>query len=94
MKNGFLAVQVAPGALDDLFRSSKGECALTAEIDLEAKSIRWNSREAGFLIDDTSRERLLEGLDDIAATLEHREDIKAYEARRRKLEPWLFPKRT
>jgi 3-isopropylmalate/(R)-2-methylmalate dehydratase small subunit len=43
-----------------------------------------------FEIDDFRRYRLLNGLDDIGLTLQHADDIKAYEQRRRQDAPWLF----
>ncbi|MGE4356857.1 MAG: 3-isopropylmalate dehydratase small subunit, partial [Halothiobacillus sp.] len=36
------------------------------------------------------RHCLLEGLDDIGLTLQHADDIRAYEARRQQTAPWLF----
>jgi 3-isopropylmalate/(R)-2-methylmalate dehydratase small subunit len=43
-----------------------------------------------FAIDAGRKQRLLEGLDPISATLAKADAIRAYEARRRALEPWLF----
>ncbi|NIR59271.1 MAG: hypothetical protein GWO02_06985 [Gammaproteobacteria bacterium] len=45
----------------------------------------------GFDIEDWRKRRLLEGLDDIGLTLRHADDIRAYEERRRREAPWLFP---
>ena len=39
-----------------------------------------------FALDDYARHRLLEGLDDIAMTLQHTDDVEAYERSRK---PWL-----
>ena len=44
----------------------------------------------GFEIDASRKHRLLGGLDDITLTLRKAERIRAYEAQRRVLEPWLF----
>ena len=43
-----------------------------------------------FEIDPFRKHCLLEGLDDIGLTLQHVDEIKAYEARRRQEAPWLF----
>ena len=43
-----------------------------------------------FQIDSARKHRLLNGLDDIALTLQRADRIRAYEARRRTTEPWLF----
>src|SRR5829696_8970685 len=53
-----------------------------AEIDLEAQVVRFSGREVSFDIDPEIKNRLLNGLDDIAATLEQAEKIDAYEATR------------
>ena len=48
----------------------------------------------GFQIDDFTRHRLLEGLDDISMTLTHEDDIAAYEAQRPSFKPKTIPART
>jgi len=50
-----------------------------AEIDLEAQEVRFEGRAVGFDIDPEIRHRLLNGLDDIALTLQQSEAIDAYE---------------
>jgi len=93
VKNGLLAARVAPADLDELFALATGDAPAEIEVDLEESSIRAGTNSYGLLIDDSSRKRLLEGLDDIALTLMHRDEIKAYEENRRRLEPWLYPER-
>ena len=44
----------------------------------------------GFDVDPFRKDCLLEGLDDIGLTLQHVDEIRAYEARRRSITPWLF----
>jgi len=43
-----------------------------------------------FEVDEFRKYCLLNGFDDIGLTLQHQEDIRQYEQRRRQLEPWLF----
>jgi len=43
-----------------------------------------------FEIDSSRKHSLLNGLDEIGLTLEHADEIKAFEARRRSEQPWLF----
>ena len=43
-----------------------------------------------FDIDATRRHNLLHGLDEIGLTLQHSDEIKAYEEKRKKSEPWIF----
>ena len=56
-----------------------------AEIDLEALEVRAGGRTFAFEVDDETRHRLLNGLDDIDVTLEHADAIEAYEADQRAL---------
>ena len=58
-----------------------------AEIDLEAREVRFDGRAVAFELDDDTRHRLLNGLDDIALTLQRTDAIKAYEADRERSGP-------
>jgi 3-isopropylmalate/(R)-2-methylmalate dehydratase small subunit len=64
------------------------EQALTTEVtvDLIKRQVRWQGQVHTFELDDYTRWRLLEGLDDIELTLRHTDEVKAYEASRK---PWL-----
>jgi 3-isopropylmalate/(R)-2-methylmalate dehydratase small subunit len=53
-----------------------------AEIDLEALEVRFGGRAVPFELDEETRHRLLNGLDDIALTLQQVDAIEAYEADR------------
>ena len=50
-----------------------------AEVDLEALEVRFDGRAVPFELDDETRHRLLNGLDDIALTLQQTDAIEAYE---------------
>ncbi len=58
-----------------------------AEIDLEALEVRFGGRAVPFELDEETRHRLLNGLDDIAMTLQQTDAIKAYEAGRERRGP-------
>ena len=58
-----------------------------AEVDLEALEVRFDGRAVPFSLDAERRRRLLEGLDDIALTLQQEERITAYEAERERTGP-------
>jgi 3-isopropylmalate/(R)-2-methylmalate dehydratase small subunit len=58
-----------------------------AEIDLEAREVRFDGRTAAFELDDETRQRLLNGLDDIALTLQQGDAIDAYERARERTGP-------
>ena len=56
--------------------------ATAITVDLEARELRAGDVVAPFALDDFTRWRLLEGLDDIGLTLTHADAIAAYEAAR------------
>src|SRR5688500_12110445 len=58
-----------------------------AEVDLEAREVRFGGRAVPFEIDAEIRRRLLEGLDDIALTLQQDDAIAAFEAERERSGP-------
>ena len=58
-----------------------------AEIDLEAQVVRFDGREVPFEIDQGTKHRLLNGLDDIGLTLQQEEKIAAYERERERQGP-------
>jgi 3-isopropylmalate/(R)-2-methylmalate dehydratase small subunit len=58
-----------------------------AEIDLEALEVRFGGRAVPFELDDDTRHRLLNGLDDIALTLQQEDAIAAYESDRERPGP-------
>jgi 3-isopropylmalate/(R)-2-methylmalate dehydratase small subunit len=59
----------------------------SAEIDLEAREVRFADRTVPFELDDDIRHRLLNGLDDIALTLQQADAIDAYERDRERAGP-------
>ena len=58
-----------------------------AEVDLEAREVRFDGRAVPFELDDETRHRLLNGLDDIALTLQQSDVIDAYERDRERSGP-------
>ena len=58
-----------------------------AEVDLEALEVRFDGRAVAFELDGETRRRLLEGLDDIALTLQQTDAIAAYESDRERQGP-------
>jgi 3-isopropylmalate/(R)-2-methylmalate dehydratase small subunit len=59
----------------------------SAEVDLEAREVRFDGRAVPFELDDETRHRLLNGLDDIALTLQQADAIDAYERDRERTGP-------
>ena len=88
-KNGLLPVQVEPAVATELLRAVEADPALEITIDVERGMIAAPAAgiEATFSLDEFTRYRLLEGLDDIGLTLRHDDDIAAYERSRSALLP-------
>ena len=96
-KNGILPVVLDAPTVDRLFALVASRPGVRFAIDLHAQTLTPESQVQGqdqapiaFDIDPQRKHRLLNGLDPIGLTLEKADAIRAYEARRRTLEPWLF----
>ena len=90
-KNGLLPIVLSEEIVDCLFRKAMGEQALSITVDLTAQNlILADGEEIAFEVDPFRKHCLLEGLDDIGLTLQHVDEIKAYEEKRRAEAPWLF----
>lgn len=90
-KNGLLPITLAADIVDQLFHETEAQEGYQLTIDLEQQKVITSGGEAfGFSIDEFRKYCLLNGLDDIGLTLQHADDIKAYEARRKQDAPWLF----
>ncbi|HUE88441.1 MAG TPA: 3-isopropylmalate dehydratase small subunit [Vicinamibacterales bacterium] len=85
--NGVLPVVLAEPTVALLAANAAAGAGYTLEIDLEASQVRdaagWH---APFAIDDATRYRLLNGLDDITLVLQHEDEIRRFESTRRP--PW------
>ncbi len=88
-KNGLLPIVLDEEIVDSLFNELDKGDQLT--VDLEQQQIATPSgRVITFDVDENRKFRLLNGLDDIALTLQQAEKIQAYEQQRVKRAPWLF----
>ena len=82
-KNGILPVTLSEEQVDELFRRTFAKEGYRLTVDLEAKTITDDEGlRYEFDLDEHRRQFLLQGLDDIALTLQHEAAIAAYEARR------------
>ena len=90
-KNGILPIVLDAAIVDSLFAKAGGDTALQITVDLPAqKLVLADGTEIAFEVDPFRKHCLLEGLDDIGLTLQHVDEIKAYEEQRRAQAPWLF----
>jgi 3-isopropylmalate/(R)-2-methylmalate dehydratase small subunit len=83
-KNGLVPVQVEAEIGERLLRAVEADPDLVITIDVEHRTL--SAPDAGidttFPLDDSTRERFLQGLDDIGISLQHASEIAAYEDRR------------
>ena len=90
-KNGFLSIRLENRDIDMLFDASRSSPGFKVIINLEKQFVQIHDNEKfEFNIDDSLKNHLLKGLDDIALTLEYTEKIRIYEKNRSKITPWLF----
>jgi len=90
-KNALLPIVLEADIIDQLFAEMEADEGYSLVIDLEAQQVRKpDGSTIDFEVDAFRRHCLLNGLDDIALTLEDSEHIKTFEARWQKQSPWLF----
>jgi 3-isopropylmalate/(R)-2-methylmalate dehydratase small subunit len=83
-KNGLVPVLVAPEVVEALMRAVEADPDLAVTIDVDRRTLAAPAAgiECEFPLDDATRERFLEGLDDIGITLRNAESIDCYETER------------
>ncbi|NMR30957.1 MULTISPECIES: 3-isopropylmalate dehydratase small subunit [Crystallibacter] len=93
-KQGLLAAQVAQDDIELIWKELENHPGTEITVDLNSKTVVCGTLTAPFEIDDYTRWRLLEGLDDIGLTLQHEEEITSYEATRPSWKPKTLPARS
>lgn len=90
-KNGLLPIVLAADVVDQLFVATTATPDYRLHIDLKAQTVSTPAGATfGFDVDAHRKHCLLNGLDDIGLTLQHVAEIRAYEAQRKQIAPWLF----
>lgn len=90
-KNGILPIIMDEPVIDGLFKEVDANEGYELSVDLDAQTIITPSDDViSFNVDAFRKHCLLNGLDDISLTLQHTDDIHAYEEKRRQTSPWLF----
>ena len=87
-KNGVLPIVLEVKIVEELIAKSDGESTL--HIDLESQVVTDGERTYNFEIDSALKQKMLNGMDDIAMTLAEVELIKTFEAKHKASQPWLF----
>lgn len=89
-KNGLLPVVVDAARVDELFKAVEANEGYQLNIDLEAQTITTpDGEQITFDVDPFRKHCLINGLDDIGLTLQHADEIRAYEQKRKQTSPWL-----
>jgi 3-isopropylmalate/(R)-2-methylmalate dehydratase small subunit len=86
-KAGLVAAEVTQDVVEQLWKLIETEPTTQVVVDLQERTIQAGALTAPFRIDDYTRWRLLEGLDDIGITLSHEEDVTSFELRRPSWKP-------
>ena len=79
LKAGLLTVELGEKIVQRMWDDIEDDPALEVTVDLVERQVRWSGEIHDFELDDYSRWRLLEGLDDIGLTLRHTDDIAEFE---------------
>jgi 3-isopropylmalate/(R)-2-methylmalate dehydratase small subunit len=91
LKNGLLLIKLDPKIIDKMLREVQANPGYRVAVDLETQTVTTPSGESfAFDIDPFRKHCLLNGLDEIGLTLQQAEKIKAFEAKHRQRQPWLF----
>lgn len=91
VKNGILLIVLEDKIVDKLFSETAANEGYRLAVDLPSQTITTPSGETiAFEIEESRKNILLNGLDDISLTLQNKEDIQAYETGWQQKSPWLF----
>ena len=91
VKNGILLIVLENKIVDKLFSETAANEGYRLAVDLPSQTITTPSGETiAFEIEESRKNILLNGLDDISLTLQNKEDIQAYETGWQQKSPWLF----
>lgn len=89
-KNGLLPIVLDAESVEQLFQMVTASEGFELSIDLDTQTVTAGDRSYAFEIDSFKKHCLMNGLDDIDLTLQHTDDINAYEEKRKYQAPWLF----
>ena len=91
LKGGLLTVILSQTAVEAIWQAVEADPKTAITVDLDTRTVSYNDVSAPFELDDYTRWRLMEGLDDIGLTLKHTDSIDAFEAKRPSYKPTTLP---
>ena len=92
-KSGLLTVVLPQAEVEALWAAAEADPTTQVTVDLQEKRVTYGGHSVPFEVDDYTRWRLLEGLDDVGLTERHLADIEDFETRRPAWLPKALPAR-
>jgi 3-isopropylmalate/(R)-2-methylmalate dehydratase small subunit len=92
-KQGLVAAVVPDDVIERIWAELEATPGTEVTVDVESRTVSCGSVTSPFEIDDYTRWRLMEGLDDVGLTLRHADDIDSFETRRESWRPTTLPAR-
>ena len=94
LKGGLLTVIIEQSDVEALWAAIEANPATSVSVDLETRTVSYDNVVLPFAIDDYTRWRLMEGLDDIGLTVKNADSIDSFEKSRTSLKPATLPIRS
>jgi 3-isopropylmalate/(R)-2-methylmalate dehydratase small subunit len=91
LKGGLLTVIIPQDEVEKLWATIEADPQTSITVDLDSRTVSYGSTQLNFDLDDYTRWRLMEGLDDIGLTLAQEASIDAFEEKRSSLKPTTLP---
>ena len=91
LKGGLLTVILPQEEVEALWSAVEANPSLEIKVDLGTRKVSYQDREIEFSLDDYTRWRLMEGLDDIGLTLRHLDSVENFESKRPNFKPKTLP---
>ena len=91
LKGGLLTVILPQEAVEAIWQAVEAAPTTAITVDLDTRTVSYNDVSVPFELDDYTRWRLMEGLDDIGLTLKHTDSIDVFEAKRAAYKPTTLP---
>ena len=90
-KGGLLTVILPQDQVEKLWEDIERNPSTQVTVDLEQRTVSYAETKVSFEIDDYTRWRLMEGLDDIGLTMKHLDEIAKFEGKRPTFKPKTLP---
>jgi 3-isopropylmalate/(R)-2-methylmalate dehydratase small subunit len=91
LKGGLLTVILPQAAVEAIWLAIEADPSTEIKVDLDSRTVSYQGVRVAFELDDYTRWRLMEGLDDIGLTLKQTDSIDAFEAKRASYKPKTLP---